>query len=254
MNSIKINSFVLILLSATSNHLLADSNTHDKSLWNRLYIGSHINSVHYKSNVTTSSNPGSYFINDDYSQLMDAGSGSPSGNDISGGINIGWNYAWDNFIFGIEADYLHANKKLKIHSGDIFYITQPADTFRTTSQINIKDTFSLRPKVGYMWGGSLVYITGGVSLAKLEHSFNFSETFENQLSSAKKSKTQIGWTIGAGMEHAINNNWSVKLEYLYTEFDDLKTSSPLSGYPDQIIDNKVSVKMSDFRVGINYRF
>ncbi|GAA4650329.1 porin family protein [Kistimonas scapharcae] len=252
--SIKIKIFSIILLSVTSNHLLAEEKTHDKSAWNRLYIGSQINSLHYKSSFSTSSQPGSYFINEDYAQLMTAGSGSLSGKDNSAGINIGWNYAWNNFIVGIEADYLEANKKFKINSGDVVYITQPAHTFKTVSQININHTFSLRPKVGYLWGDSLVYITGGLSLVKLDYRFNFSETFQNQQATASKSNTQKGWTIGAGMEHTLNNNWSVKFEFLYSEFDQLNASSQLTDYPDQIIDNKVKIKMSNVRIGVNYWF
>ncbi len=249
----KLNLFTLILLSTAASCSLADNKPHEAT-WSRFYIGSHINGNHYKSIIDTSSNAGSYFINEDYPQLKDAGSGSPSGRNVSAGINIGWNYAWNDFIFGIEADYLDADKTLKLNSGNVTYITQPAHTFQTISRVNIKHTLSLRPKLGYMWRDSLLYVTGGLSFAKLDYRFNFSETFQNQRSSVSKSDTQKGWTIGAGMEHALNNNWSLKFEYLYSEFDTLNASSQLDGYPDQVIDNKVKIKMSNVRIGVNYWF
>ncbi len=251
--SAKRKLFTLILLSSAASHSIADSNSHEAT-WDHFYIGSHINGSHYKANIDTHSDTGSYFITSDYAQLKAAGSGSPSGRNGSAGINIGWNYAWNGFIFGIEADYLDADKTLTLNSGDVTYITQPAHTFQTVSRVNIKHTLSLRPKLGYRWRDSLLYVTGGLSLAKLDYRFDFSETFQNQQASASKSDTQKGWTIGASMEHALDKSWSVKVEYLYSEFDTLNANSQLNGYPDQIIDNKVKIKISNFRVGINYWF
>ena len=250
----RIPFFALALSLSMTNSAFSDYKENEEYRWSRIYIGTHLNNNHYKSNVKTSSNPGSYFINEDYPQLAEAGSDSKTGSDISGGINIGWNYQWNDFIFGIEADYLDNRKQLKMDSGDVTYITQPAHTFKTTGKINIEHTISLRPKFGYTWNDSLLYVTGGLSFAKLNYSFDFSETFQNQLSSVKKSNTQKGWTFGAGIEHPLNTDWTVRVEYLYSEFETLSASSQLSDYPDQIIDNKVKVKMSDFRIGINYHF
>jgi len=43
------------------------------------------------------------------------------------------------------------------------------------------------------------------------------------------SNTEDGWTAGAGIEYAISNNWSVKVEYLYYE---LGTESAKSAIPN----------------------
>jgi len=42
------------------------------------------------------------------------------------------------------------------------------------------------------------------------------------------SDARFGWTVGAGVEGKITNNWSVKLEYLYVDFDTFRAEpSPL---------------------------
>jgi outer membrane immunogenic protein len=68
----------------------------------------------------------------------------------------------------------------------------------------------------------------------------------------------LGWVVGAGIEHAIANNWSLKAEYLYVRFDDLNANGALT---DSIVadfanfSNHVDHFSSNIvRVGFNYRF
>ncbi len=42
---------------------------------------------------------------------------------------------------------------------------------------------------------------------------------------ASSSSTQVGWTAGAGVEGAIDRNWTVKLEYLYMDLGDFGNGS-----------------------------
>jgi opacity protein-like surface antigen len=32
------------------------------------------------------------------------------------------------------------------------------------------------------------------------------------------SGTLLGWTVGAGVEHALTNHWSIRIGFLHTEF------------------------------------
>ena len=88
---------------------------------------------------------------------------------------------------------------------------------------------------------------------------------------ARISNTPVGWTVGAGVEAAIDRNWSVKLEYLYMDlgnvggtsgsatavtnapntpgagFNTVTTTTLTSAFNSRFTDNIV-------RVGVNYRF
>jgi outer membrane immunogenic protein len=63
---------------------------------------------------------------------------------------------------------------------------------------------SLRGRLGYAVGKTLVYATGGVAF----------------LDSEDADETQTGWVAGAGIEHKIRDNISLGLEGLYYSFED----------------------------------
>jgi outer membrane immunogenic protein len=81
--------------------------------------------------------------------------------------------------------------------------------------------------------------------------------------SANENKTKYGLAVGAGMEAALGNNWTWKLEYLYVDLGSIHGTSSWSG---QFCVNGACVptastgsysnKMTDniIRIGLNYRF
>jgi outer membrane immunogenic protein len=85
------------------------------------------------------------------------------------------------------------------------------------------------PKIGYACGRIFPYATGGVAFGEVDYRQRIlSDEFEiNEL--AKGSQIQAGWTVGAGVQYAITNNWSLKVEYGYT---DLGTFTVGSKGPD----------------------
>ena len=66
------------------------------------------------------------------------------------------------------------------------------------------------------------------------------------------SETRVGWTIGAGMEWAGWENWSVKLEYDYLDFGSrtVTFNDPVLGAANI----SVSQRISEVKLGVNYRF
>jgi len=66
------------------------------------------------------------------------------------------------------------------------------------------------------------------------------------------SETRLGWTVGAGVEWAFWDNWSVKLEYDYLDFGSrtVTFNDPLLGAATI----SVSERISEVKLGVNYRF
>ena len=81
---------------------------------------------------------------------------------------------------------------------------------------NVRTDFlaSITARVGYAWDSWLFYGKGGVAWAGDNYSAaDLLGTFDFE-----GLETRIGWTAGAGVEWALWNNWSVKLEYDYYGF------------------------------------
>ncbi len=66
------------------------------------------------------------------------------------------------------------------------------------------------------------------------------------------SETRVGWTVGAGVEWAVWENWSVKLEYDYLDFGSrtVTFNDPLLGAANI----SISQRISEVKLGVNYRF
>jgi outer membrane immunogenic protein len=62
----------------------------------------------------------------------------------------------------------------------------------------------------------LIYATGGLAFGELSATA--------PLIPLNWGSTRAGWTLGAGVEAAIDNNWSVKLEYLYMDLGSIGSS------------------------------
>ena len=66
------------------------------------------------------------------------------------------------------------------------------------------------------------------------------------------SETRLGWTIGTGIEWAVWENWSVKLEYDYLDFGNTTVT-----FNDAVLGPatiSVSQRISEVKFGVNYRF
>jgi outer membrane immunogenic protein len=100
----------------------------------------------------------------------------------------------------------------------------------------------------------LLYVTGGLAVAneKFAQTLTLLAPF---VETEAFSKTQLGWTVGGGIEYALNRNWSIKGEYLYVDLGTVSTTGtitpPFAGF---INTSSVHLTTSIGRGGINYRF
>jgi opacity protein-like surface antigen len=84
-------------------------------------------------------------------------------------------------------------------------------------------------------------------------------------STTSTSGLKWGWTVGAGVEHALRGGWSVKAEYDYLAFGNSCLTSPASfsqtAPPNPLsyafvpgLGANTSQDIHEFKVGLNYRF
>jgi outer membrane immunogenic protein len=177
----------------------------------------------------------------------DAGQAITGSFSTSGGLaggTVGCNYQVGSWVFGLEEDLSWTNKKGSANDIQPFNV----NTVSTTKEKWL-DTF--RGRVGYSWDRTLVYATGGLAVDGAA----VNVALPNGSGSVDDSKTVTGWTVGAGLEYAFWNNWSLKAEYLYADFGSSQFVNP----PVQIGNLNVvtrDVRLHDniVRAGLNYRF
>src|SRR5579872_4341304 len=98
----------------------------------------------------------------------------------------------------------------------------------------------------------LAYATGGFAAAGVEAIFNGNIARDGSLAA---TQTRWGWTAGTGIEAALFQNVSFKLEYLYVGLQDGSYFPPVTVLPDfQLVRRRVTLDDNVLRAGLNYRF
>ncbi|MGX5804042.1 outer membrane protein [Bradyrhizobium sp. Arg314] len=196
--------------------------------WSGLYAGAHFGYAAGKSNFFIAGAGGG---GTDVGVPLD-----PSG--FIGGVHIGFNQEMANrFVLGAEADIAY---------NDVDGLT----TFPgggTLLKSEIKWSGSARLRAGYALDRTLPYITAGVAAAKYEVT-GISGTPSGDI--LLHDETHVGWTVGAGVEHAFTDKWIARVEYRYSDFGskDLSAADGLNTIAD------VDLKTHDLRVGLSYKF
>ena len=160
---------------------------------------------------------------------------------LAGG-HIGCNWQQSQFVFGIE--------------GDLEWAQISGSNFPNLDQIKhtISAEGSIRGRVGIAFDRFLVYATGGVTGAQTQVfvcSFCQPVVVPAFFGADTGSGTVWGGTIGAGVEYAFLNNWSARVEYRHTEFENLRTSA-LVAFRGSTLDTKFS--QDAVRFGVSYHF
>ncbi len=181
-------------------------------------------------------------------------------NDNDGGMlgaQIGVNYQVSNWVFGIEADASWVDWDNSVTVGPIGLFPPPgviAGSFQTaTTDFNFFGT--LRGRLGFAANNWLLYVTGGLAWADIDHTVttSFAAT-GGGVFVGTSGDTRAGWTIGGGVEWGFAPGWSLKAEYLYYDLGDttvVATSAAFPGFASSTtFDNTGHIA----RVGLNYRF
>ena len=119
-----------------------------------------------------------------------------------GGIHVGYNWQKPgDWVLGVEGDINFAD--------EIDYLA------------------TIRGRLGYAMGSTLVYATGGVAFIGADDAF-------------EDSDSETGWVAGVGIEHKIRPNLSVGLEGLYYDFgngEDFKVHDQYGNEGDAHVDD-----------------
>jgi opacity protein-like surface antigen len=201
------------------------------SLWSGFYVGGHIGAGWGTKEQT-------FFGND---VLVAVPAHTVDG--ALGGLQAGYNWQRGPLVFGIEAD---------VSGSDIsgFGLCSGFDQANCATRTDWIATVSGR--VGWTVNRAMVYAKGGVAWANDRYDINL---FRQAGTFISASETRSGWLFGAGVEYALSDRWSGKIEYNYI---DLGTRSVFfaNAALALIEDPNISIRqhLHLVKFGANYRF
>lgn len=158
---------------------------------------------------------------------------------IVGGIYAGHNWQSNNVVIGIEGEL----DGLDLTGSHSF------STNGVTGTLSMKSNFQGFAKVraGYLVNSALFYLTAGVGFANATLRATGSGAFSGI--NASDSGVSPGAMIGAGIEYALDNKWSLRGEVDYARFGS-HTYNLGSTYNPTV----ASWEQTTFTIGASYRF
>jgi outer membrane immunogenic protein len=188
--------------------------------------------------------------------------GSAQASSVVGGGQFGFNWQLQNWVVGLEADVqaasANASSSANVH-------VAPFAPYSVSQNIKENELGTIRGRAGLLVTPTLLaYATGGFAWASTKPNFVFGFPSVAETAAGAAASTPIGGTVGAGLEWALGNRWSVAGEYLYARFGGNSFSfvtAPLGAgcSPGGVASCQLNVSESSFsnnivRLKVNYKF
>jgi outer membrane immunogenic protein len=178
---------------------------------------------------------------------------------IIGGGEIGYNWQISNWVVGVEVDIQASGQ-----NGSTSFACQtgcvtnggtalPAGTTISNLSQRLDYFGTIRGRAGVtVIPTVLLYATAGLAYGQVETGGTVSGvagagSFGNTFGSIN---TNVGWTVGAGVEAPLWPYWTGKLEYIYVDLGTVSAGQfglPVASFSSHVTDNIL-------RVGLNYKF
>lgn len=157
------------------------------------------------------------------------------------GAQLGFQWQTGQIVFGAEAEFDPFHHDVSASRSQQLPPTAltPATTIDSTRDVRMDREWSVRARLGYAFGRTLVYATGGYASARLSafatDSFtnpggpaaacapapcqaNLGPEGPNITTSSNARGTVGGWRAGFGVDQRLTRHISVGLEYLHSDF------------------------------------
>jgi len=193
---------------------------------------------------------------------------------FTGGAQIGYNYQLGHVVLGVEADFNFLNSKSRYAATtDYSLFAEPDYNYNLTEELAAESTIewfgTIRPRLGVTASERLlVYGTGGLAYGSVKSSGGYQyheygywwggpgdHEFDRSGSlGGSSSDVRWGWTLGAGAEYALTDNWSLKGEYLYVDLGSKDHTAFSAEDSAEFVSWSDTARFHAVRVGLNYKF
>ncbi|MET0706226.1 MAG: outer membrane beta-barrel protein [Tardiphaga sp.] len=157
---------------------------------------------------------------------------------VGGQIGFNWQPVGSPWVFGLEVDSVWAD------IGKSGTIGTAVGVLNVSTDANYMGSF--RGRIGYAFGRTMIYATGGLGWINNEVIVN--STLGGFVLGARDSKFLTGGLIGAGLEYAFAPSWTVKGEYIYGFYSSVNYFGTVAG------GLRVDPDVQTVKLGVNYLF
>ena len=187
---------------------------------------------------------------------------------FTGGVQAGFNWQMGAAVFGLEGDVNWVGNDSR-HGFNTYSFKPVSTAYNYTLDGNPQSNLlaGIRGRLGWSFDRALLYMTGGAAFRNsgsndVIYAYDKSSGVLLATYGGNTDRSNIGWSLGGGLEWAFTNNVSLRVEYLHSQFTrnngiytTPQTTSPVTDYYKVAFRNDSSRDSIDVvRFGVNYRF
>ncbi|MGQ4272924.1 outer membrane protein [Terrihabitans sp. B22-R8] len=227
--------------------------------WTGFYIGANVGygdgDINTTDNSVTTTGPlvgipggslpaGTTFLGADSGDSVDG---------VIGGAQIGYNQQFGSLVLGIEGTIQGAD----LETSGSFLGSAEGPFYETEASLDFYGTVVGR--VGYAFDRIFVYANGGLAIGRGTADLSITGGTDvapiGPTFSDSQEETFFGYAVGAGVEVAIADRWSVKAEYQYIDFgaETFEFDFPATGDGSSAT-TQGEIELHTVKVGLNYHF
>jgi len=189
--------------------------------WTGLYFGGNVGGIWADASAwgAVAADPASVFVANGCAGGVICPAFRPAKSDsgLIEGLQVGYNWRFQNFVFGVEADIQTTSIDVESVNANTLFAPNTPFTGRASERLNWLGT--ARARLGFVATPNLmIYGTGGAAFGHVKRGYGFS--FSGGATDATfgaSSDWENGWTAGAGFEWAVAPNVTVGAEYLFVD-------------------------------------
>jgi outer membrane immunogenic protein len=250
--------------------------------WNGAYVGAFAGVASGSSDVATSVDcsvngvlcaPAQQLNNG--ALIGETASGRATGTAFTGGGFAGHNWQSGGIVYGLEADLgamplsLGVGGSANTLNPGLYNASSPGvydipSVFTVEAKASTDWLATARVRAGFLPAPNLlVYGTAGIAATELTVSNSYSDNFNNgdgtgSVESSSHGEFRTALVLGVGAEWALARRWTMRVEYLHTDFGALSTTGISTYVPDVLVSNPISstasLRADLFRLGVAYGF
>ena len=194
-----------------------------------------------------------------------------SDNAANGNLDIGFSKVFkQHFYLGLEANADFQNLQVTNNPD----VTESVSGFQLNmpTTVNLKNEFAVTLNPGFVFNNNTL-IYGKIGPAWGRFNIDGDATYNQNLGVPASASANVedddsydcGLRLGLGIEHYLNDNLSLKLEYINTNYGTVQSDDPTTGVittnpPDSGLtgtlsnSDKISARNNTILFGLNYRF
>ncbi len=174
---------------------------------------------------------------------------------IAGG-HFGYDRQIDRYVVGLEAG-IHATNEVRSLGSPTPDPSGLTDGGTLTANVKSQVQGSLRARLGYTWGRLMPFTTAGGVLGTFTTQADlagFDPVGFYYAANTGHTVVRLGWTVGGGLEYAVNQNWFARAEYRYADFGTtIEVPNKVSG-PGIYYAGGRHLDQNQVQLGVSYKF